>query len=158
MQIIENKALVLRTRNPDKYNIIPKSKVLGELNGIYEVAVKWGLDEVRVLRNLGVKNVPSPITAKYDWPGRFKPMAHQIETASFLTLHRRAFVFSEPGTGKTLSALWAADYLMRTRQVRRCLILCPISIMHSAWIARLTEQHHSPLCDYCAPSASNKAH
>jgi SNF2 family DNA or RNA helicase len=137
MQIIENKALVLRTRNPDKYNIIPKSKVLGELNGIYEVAVKWGLDEVRVLRNLGVKNVPSPITAKYDWPGRFKPMAHQIETASFLTLHRRAFVFSEPGTGKTLSALWAADYLMRTRQVRRCLILCPISIMHSAWIADL---------------------
>jgi len=137
MQIIENKALVLRTRNPDKYNIIPKSKVLGELNGIYEVAVKWGLDEVRVLRNLGVKNVPSPITAKYDWPGRFKPMAHQIETASFLTLHRRAFVFSEPGTGKTLSALWAADYLMRTRQIRRCLILCPISIMHSAWIADL---------------------
>lgn len=135
MQIIDNKAIVLRTRNPDKYNVIPKSVVIGEADGIYEVAVKWGLDEVRVLKNLGVKNVPSPITAKYDWPGRYKPMAHQIETASFLTLHRRAFVFSEPGTGKTLSALWAADYLMRTRQVRRCLILCPISIMHSAWMA-----------------------
>jgi superfamily II DNA or RNA helicase len=47
--------------------------------------------------------------------GRYKPMAHQIETAAFLTMHRRAFVFSEPGTGKTLSALWAADYLMQAR-------------------------------------------
>ena len=138
MQIIENKALLLRTRNPDKYNIIPKSKIVSQLEGgIYEVAVKWGLDEVRVLRNLGVKNVPSPITARYDWPGRYKPMSHQIDTAAFLTLHRRAFVFSEPGTGKTLSALWAADYLMRTKQVRRCLVLCPISIMHSAWMQDL---------------------
>lgn len=138
MQIIENKALLLRTRNPDKYNIIPKSKIVNELDGgVYEVVVKWGLDEVRVLKNLGVKNVPSPITARYDWPGRYKPMSHQIETAAFLTLHRRAFVFSEPGTGKTLSALWAADYLMRTKQVRRCLVLCPISIMHSAWMQDL---------------------
>ncbi len=138
MQIIENKALVLRTRNPDKYSVIPKSKVVSEVDGVFEVAVKWGLDEVRVLKNLGVKNVPSPITARYDWPGRFKPMSHQIDTAAFLTLHRRAFVFSEPGTGKTLSALWAADYLMRTKQVRRCLILCPISIMHSAWVQDLS--------------------
>jgi SNF2 family DNA or RNA helicase len=61
-------------------------------------------------------------------------MAHQIETAAFLTMHRRAFVFSEPGTGKTLSALWAADYLMRLKKVRRVLILCPLSIMHSAWM------------------------
>jgi SNF2 family DNA or RNA helicase len=61
-------------------------------------------------------------------------MEHQIETASFLTTHRRAFVFSEPGTGKTLSALWAADYLMKAGHVRRCLVLCPVSIMHSAWI------------------------
>jgi SNF2 family DNA or RNA helicase len=134
MQIVDNKALVLRTRNPDKYKVIPKFAVVGEQDGIYEIAVKWGLDEARVLRNLGVKNVPSPITARYDWPGRFKPMNHQVETAAFLTLHRRAFVFSEPGTGKTLSALWAADYLMRTRQVRRCLVLCPVSIMQSAWM------------------------
>ena len=134
MQIVENKALLLRTRNPDKYKVIPKFAVVGEQDGVYEVAVRWGLDEARVLRNLGVRNVPSPITARYDWPGRFKPMKHQIETAAFLTLHRRAFVFSEPGTGKTLSALWAADYLMRTKQVRRCLVLCPVSIMQSAWM------------------------
>lgn len=134
MEIIDNKALVLRTRNPEKYSVIPKHKVISEENGIYQVAVYWGLDESRVLRNLGVKDVPSPITKRYDWPGKFIPMAHQIETASFLTLHRRAFCFNDPGTGKTLSALWAADYLMKRGEVRRILILCPLSIMHSAWM------------------------
>lgn len=137
MQIIDNKALVLRTRDPSKYAIIPKSQIVNETNGIYEIAVRWGLDEVRVLRNLGVRNVPSPITAKYDWPGRFDPMSHQVETAAFLTLHKRAFVFSEPGTGKTLAALWTADYLMQIKRVRRCLILCPLSIMQSAWMQDL---------------------
>jgi len=137
MQIVEDKALVFRTRNPEKYSIIPKHKILGEYDDGYEIAVYWGLDEVRVLKNLGVKNVPSPITKRYTWPGRFTPMHHQIETASFLTMHKRSFVFSEPGTGKTLSALWAADYLMNRGDVRRCLILCPLSIMQSAWLSDL---------------------
>jgi len=134
MQIVDDKALVLRTRNPHKYAIIPKHKVLSETDGIFEVAVYWGLDEARVLRNLGVKDVPSPITRRYDWPGKFIPMAHQIETSAFLTLHRRAFCFNDPGTGKTLSALWAADFLMKRGEVRRVLVLCPLSIMHSAWV------------------------
>jgi SNF2 family DNA or RNA helicase len=135
LQIIENRALLFRTRTPEKYSIIPKSQVVREFEGGWaEVAVYWGLDEARVLRNLGVKDVPSPITRRYPWPGRYRPMAHQIETASFLTLHRRAFVFSEPGTGKTVSALWAADYLMSLGKVRRALILCPLSIMDSAWM------------------------
>ena len=140
MQIIENKALLFRTRNPDKYRVIPKHKVVNRHDdGSTEIAVYWGLDEARVLKNLGVKNVPSPITKRYNWPGRYKPMAHQIETAAFLTLHKKAFVFSEPGTGKTLSALWAADYLMTRGDVRRCLILCPLSIMQSAWMGDLNQ-------------------
>lgn len=135
MQIYQDRALIFRTRNPQKYQIIPKHKVLEEENGIYSVAVHWGLDETRVLKNLGVRNVPSPITRRYEWPGRYKPMAHQMETAAFLTLHRRAFCFNDPGTGKTMAALWAADYLMKLKEIRRVLILCPLSIMHSAWMA-----------------------
>lgn len=135
MEILDNKAVLIRTRNPGKYTVIPKSRIIEDHgNGGYTVAVYWGLDEMRVLKNLGVKNTPSPISRKYDWPGRYIPMAHQIETASFLTLHRRAFCFNEPGTGKTLSALWAADYLMKRGEVRRVLILCPLSIMHAAWV------------------------
>lgn len=134
MQIIDNKALVFKTRNPHKYSLIPKSRAVPRADGGYDVAVYWGLDEARVLKNMGVKNVPSPIYARYDWPGRYTPMTHQKETASFLTLNRRAFVFNDPGTGKTLSALWAADYLMKRGEVRRVLVLCPLSIMHSAWM------------------------
>jgi len=137
MEILQDKALVFKTRNPDKYKIIPKHKIIEREDAGYDVMVYWGVEEVQVLRNLGVKNVPSPITRRYDWPGRFTPMEHQIETASFLTIHRKAFVFSEPGTGKTLSALWAADYLMKIKHVRRCLILCPLSIMTSAWLSDL---------------------
>ena len=134
MEIVDNKAVLIRTRNPHKYTVIPKSKIVERNQDGYTVAVYWGLDEMRVLKNLGVRQPPSPIRRKYDWPGRFKPMSHQIETAAFLTLHRRAFVFNEPGTGKTLSALWAADYLMNVKQVRRVLVLCPLSIMQSAWM------------------------
>lgn len=154
MEIIDNKALVLRTRNPHKYSVIPKHKVLSENNGTYEVAVYWGLDEARVLRNLGVKDVPSPITKRYDWPGRYKPMDHQVETAAFLTLHRRAFCFNDPGTGKTLSALWAADYLMKRGDVRRVLILCPLSIMHSAWMQDISNSviHRSAIVAHHAQS------
>ena len=157
MEIVDNKALLIKTRNPDKYSIIPKSTVVSNEDGVAQVAVYWGLDECRVLKNLGVKNVPSPIERRYDWPGRFKPMAHQIETAAFLTLNRRAFVFSEPGTGKTLSALWAADYLMKRKEVRRMLILCPLSIMHSAWMGDLSNSiiHRSAIIAH-HPKASRR--
>lgn len=135
MHIVNNKAVVLRTRFPEKLAVIPKHKILEELpNGGAEAMVYWGLDEVRVLRNLGFSKVPSPIVGRYNWPGRYRPMAHQIETAAFFTLNRRCFCFNEPGTGKTLSALWAADYLMNRGEVRRVLVVCPMSIMHSAWL------------------------
>lgn len=140
MEIVENKALVLRTRNPAKFGIIPRSKNLGEIgDGVHEVAVYWGLDEARVLRNLGVRDVPSPILRNYEWPGKYNPFDHQRSTASFLTMHKRAFCFNDPGTGKTLSALWAADYLMRIGEVRRCLILCPLSIMQVAWMSDIAK-------------------
>jgi len=137
MEIVENKALRIRTRNPEKFKIIPKHHVQ-PVPGGYEVTVYWGLDEARVLKNLGVKNVPSPIERKYTWPGRYTPMAHQRTTAAFLTLHRRAFCFNDPGTAKTIASLWAADYLMQRGEVRRCLVICPLSIMQSAWMGDIT--------------------
>jgi len=133
MEIVENKALRIRTRNPEKFRVIPKHHIKA-IEGGYEVTVYWGLDEARVMQNLGVKNVPSPIARKYQWPGRYIPMSHQKVTAAFVTMHRRGFVFNDPGTAKTMSALWAMDYLMKRGDVRRCLIICPLSIMQSAWM------------------------
>jgi len=130
MQIIEDKALLLKVRHPERITeVIPKSKILNS----GEVLVKWGLEEAQVLKNLRIKNVPSPIMSHYHWPGLYKPFEHQKETASFLTLHRRAFCFNEQGTGKTGSVIWAADYLMSLGYIRRVLVLCPLSVMQSAW-------------------------
>jgi SNF2 family DNA or RNA helicase len=95
--------------------------------------VHYGLEEVQALAKLNIKNVPSTITRDYDWPGQFKPFEHQKQTASFLTLRKRAFCFNEQGTGKTAAVIWAADYLMKLGLVRRVLIICPLSIMKSAW-------------------------
>ena len=88
MEIISNKAVLFKTRNPEKFSIIPRHKIVEEYEGGgAAVAVYWGVDEMRVLRNLGVKKAPSPIIGRYDWPGRFKPAKHQIETAAFDVLH-----------------------------------------------------------------------
>jgi len=134
MQIIDNRGLLLRLRNPAKITTaIPTSKAVGE----HEVLVKWGVDEARVLRNLNVRDVPSPILGMYDWPGRYTPFDHQKTTASFLTMNPRAFCFNEQGTGKTASAIWAADFLMKQGKIKRALIICPLSIMDSAWRADL---------------------
>jgi SNF2 family DNA or RNA helicase len=135
MKIINGKALLLKLRNPNRVTeTIPKSKVTGP----HEVAVRWGVDEVQTLRSLGVK-APSPISGRYDWPGRYRPMDHQKTTAEFLTLHKKSFCFNEQGTGKTASAIWAADFLMKQGKVRRALVICPLSIMDSAWRADLFE-------------------
>jgi superfamily II DNA or RNA helicase len=72
---------------------IPKSAKLDD----GRVLVAWGLDEARVLKNIGVKGVPSPIEGRYKWPGLYKPFNHQRTTAAFMTLNKRAFCFNDPG-------------------------------------------------------------
>jgi SNF2 family DNA or RNA helicase len=129
MQIIDDKALLLRLRNPKQVtSVIPKSKELAD----NQVVVNWGIEEAQLLRSMDIK-VPSPIERRYEWTGSFKPMSHQITTAAFLTMHKRAFCFNEQGTGKTASSIWAADYLMNLGLIRRVLVICPLSIMDSAW-------------------------
>lgn len=71
----------------------------------------------------------------YDWPRPygFTPFEHQKQTAEFLINNRKSFCFNEQGTGKTASVIWAVDYLMKQNLVRRVLIVCPLSVMRSAW-------------------------
>jgi SNF2 family DNA or RNA helicase len=129
MQIIDGKALLLKLRNPNRVtSVIPKSKVV-EANG---VLVNWGIDEALTLSKLNI-TVPSPINSRYSWTGKYAPFDHQKKTAAFLTMHPRAFCFNEQGTGKTASAIWAADFLMKQGKIKRALVICPLSIMDSAW-------------------------
>lgn len=136
MELIENRALKLRTKLADKIvSAIPKSKLLGQVpdTDIQEVLVYWGREEVQALKELGFKKVPPPPLHKYEWPGIYRPMAHQITTAEFLAAHDRCFLLSQQGTGKTAAAAWAADYLMNLGEVKRVLVVCPVSIMYAAW-------------------------
>lgn len=134
MQVINDKVLVVRTKFPSRITeTIKKSKIVQKEGEVSEVAVNWGLEEAQTLSTLNLKNIPSPIIRDYKWPGAFPPMSHQKDTASFFTLHKRAFCFNEQGTGKTAAAIWAADYLMEQKLIRRVLIICPLSIMQASW-------------------------
>ena len=138
MEILNNKAIVITTRRPNLViECIKKSEIIETNGDLHKVAVHWGLDEAQALNKLKIKKVPSPILRDYKWPGLHKPMEHQKDTANFLTLNQRAFCFNEQGTGKTAAAIWAADYLMTQKRVHRVLIVCPLSIMQSAWQADL---------------------
>jgi SNF2 family DNA or RNA helicase len=71
----------------------------------------------------------------YQWPAPLdiKPFKHQKITVEFLISHPKAFCFNEQGTGKTASVIWATDYLMNVGAIKRVLVICPLSIMRSAW-------------------------
>ena len=74
--------------------------------------------------------------SEYRWPlgnPRHKPFAHQVKTTEFLLANKRAYVFSDLGTGKTLSALWAADILIEMGHIRKVLIIAPLSTIQSVW-------------------------
>ena len=77
--------------------------------------------------------VTSEIEQEYIWSGEYKPFSHQKKTAAFFTEHTKCFCFNEQGTGKTASAIWAADYLFQRGFIKSVLIICPLSIMDSAW-------------------------
>ena len=136
MQIVQDKALLVTTAHADKIKTaIGKCKIVKDHpNGLQDVLVHWDLHNAQLLRNLGIKNVPSTISRDYNWPGLYKPFDHQRKTAEFLTLHKRGFCFNEQGTSKTASVLWAADYLLNIGQIKRVLVVCPLSIMKSAWV------------------------
>jgi SNF2 family DNA or RNA helicase len=129
MQIIGGKALLLKLRNPKRVTeTVPKSTEVRD----NEVLVNWGIDEMHTLKRLNI-NVPSPIQSQYTWTGKHAPFDHQKKTSAFFTMNRKSFCFNEQGTGKTASAIWAADYLMKQGKINRVLVICPLSIMDSAW-------------------------
>jgi superfamily II DNA or RNA helicase len=128
MQIIENKALLLGASEAGAV-----TKAISKSTKVKEgVLVHWGHTEAEQLAQM-YSDVPSPILKNYQWTGKHTPFDHQKETASFISIRRRAFCFNEQGTGKTASVIWAADYLMKKGLVKRVLVLCPLSIMKSAW-------------------------
>lgn len=70
----------------------------------------------------------------YKWPGMYsQPFDHQRVTAAFLVRNKRAFCLNDIGSGKTMSALWASDFLMKAGAIRKVLIVTPLSTLISVW-------------------------
>jgi SNF2 family DNA or RNA helicase len=154
MQVVNNKALLLNLKNPKKVtNVLTNSKEIND----NQVLVKWGVEETLTLKSINI-DVPSPISVKYGWPGKHKPFEHQKSTAEFLTKHKRAFCFNEQGTGKTASAIWASDFLLEQGAINRVLVICPLSIMDSAWRTDLFSfaMHRSVDIAYGSPNKRRK--
>jgi len=125
----EAKALLLRLQRPNRVlSSIPTSAVYKD----DIISVPHRVDAVRILKNLGI-DAPSPVRHYYNWPGRFVPYDHQRKTVEFLVQTDKGLVLNDIGTGKTQSALWAADYLMREGLVSKVLILSPLSTLERVW-------------------------
>jgi hypothetical protein len=112
-----------------------------------EQPVKTGRSAETQTTQLSATRPKNSIITDYNWPGKYKPFAHQKQTAEFLTLNRKAFCFNEQGTGKTASVIWATDYLMKLGVIKRVLVICPLSIMKSAWQADLFTFAMHRTCD-----------
>lgn len=112
---------------------IPELKLV---NGAH-FAVPKTLANLQVMRwyQYAVPEVISDST--YDFPiaPPFKPLPHQKVMANFSVLHRRMFNLSDMGTMKTLSTLWAADFLMQQHPKGdfRALIVAPLSTLDRVW-------------------------
>lgn len=74
-----------------------------------------------------------------------KPYAHQIFTARFLfnsyiNPGRGCHVHNSMGTGKSLSSLWAIDYLLKSNLAKKVLIIAPKVVMRSAWLKEINNE------------------
>ena len=150
MEIIQNTALKITVPEHIVSHItenIAKSEVVERNGNLAEMVIFWDVPEMTRLNQIVSfrNNLPSPIKRDYSYPGLYKPFDHQRVTSEFLSINHRAFCFNEAGTGKTSSVIWAADYLMAQKIIKRVLVICPLSIMYSAWQADIlnTAMHRS---------------
>lgn len=131
--------VIYETFDPRPEQYIPE---LRHVDGRY-IAVPATLQNLQIMRLLGFP-VIRPLDG-YDWPRHRKVIPHpffgQTETANFFAVHPRACCLSDMGAGKTMSALWAADAVMRDYAARgervRTIVAAPLSTLQSVWMDAL---------------------
>lgn len=129
----DKRAVIFKLRDPSKITtVVPTAKVVMH-KGQKLVAVPHRPDETRVLHQLGFDKVPDPLPVYYGFSGGRTPFAAQVDTARFASMNSRCFILNSMGLGKTLTVLWAYDYVRSVRQVRRVLVVCPLSTMERTW-------------------------
>lgn len=130
-RIIKDSHVLIR-RDEQLTSIVPKSAKV--IKGLEVNVIPLRPSYVKLLNNLGYDVAPA-IRRNYDWNG-VTPFAHQMVTAAMMTSHYRGYVLDGMGTGKTLSSLFAIDYLTKMKEVDKVLIVCPLSTMNCVWMAQ----------------------
>lgn len=129
----KHKKLVLNLKNKERVlSVIPDAKIL-MYKGTELVVVPHRTQEVKILNNIGIET-PYPINHYYNYPmTRGSPFSHQRVTSEFLTMNPRAYCLNDMGTGKTLSVLWAYDFMRSEGSVRKLLVMSPLSTLEETW-------------------------
>lgn len=108
-----------------------------EINGCVMAMLPWHEDACVMLQNIGVDTTlaaPFWKDTHHQVEGKYNPMIHQLYTAAFLTLNPRAYVLSDPRTGKTGSLLLAMDYMQKHGMIiGGVLIITTVTTMPSVW-------------------------
>ncbi len=90
----------------------------------------------KLLQQLVKRHIPigMPMSG-YDWPSAMglKPWRAQRFMANFLVANPNCFNLSEMRTGKTLGALWAADFIMQREPGIKTLIVGQLSTLRPTW-------------------------
>lgn len=138
MIILPSKHLMLLPAAPDYAKALRSVPLRGKVtykDKLYAVA-DYNLRNSKVLARCGVEH-QGPIHHFYNWPGRYTPYDHQRHTADFFTQHDRCYCFNGLRTGKTLSAIWAADFLMELGEIRRVMVITTMTTLDRTWATSL---------------------
>lgn len=101
-------------------------------------------DTLKLMRNQGLGTVGmEPFYFQYQPPlieGKYKPMAHQLSSAAFMSSRERCYNTSTMRTGKTGSVVLALDYLQSTgRGTGAALIVATVSNLTGVWQKTISE-------------------
>lgn len=133
---IQNQALLIRTKMAKLVAMsVPRSAIAeyDENGNPSAVLVRWELEQMQKCADIGV-TVLSPMIRDYDFPGRYKPYVHQLKICSFLTTNKRALCFADMGTGKSLAVVHCIKYLLSIGEIKRALIIAPLSTLTRTWV------------------------
>lgn len=133
---IQNQALLIRTKMAKLVAMsVPRSAIAEyDANGNPSaVLVRWELEQMQKCADIGV-TVLSPMIRDYEFTGRYKPYVHQLKICSFLTTNKRALCFADMGTGKSLAVVHCIKYLLSIGEIKRALIIAPLSTLTRTWV------------------------
>jgi SNF2 family DNA or RNA helicase len=127
---------VVTSRAAEVLQYVPGSAIVGAEEDGPVLRVPFTQHAGEVLANLRIKHLPRMLW-DYEFGGRFTPFTHQYRIAGALSTHSKFFCLADMATGKTLSTLWAIDYLLDAGLIKQVLVICPKSIVRNVWLKEI---------------------